>query len=445
MSTVHVVARGAYWRSGSREYFRALSVDGRSWNPGDGVGRLDADAAAALEAIRSGGWTGTTAAAAAYRSAGRGRWGLTGGDYTPAPGELLAVCELTAEELTELDRSGMPRAVYTRLTRSGVAPAGAAVSGALTDPVPARLRVSMRGRHGATRGVSLSAAAASVSPAPAAAAAAPVAGAPDPIERPSGEKYFPRRMPDGRTDVEMVRAIHDAGRSVLLFGAPGTGKTALLEAAFTDRGFVYVAGTSDTEAADFLGTFVPEPGGAFRWVDGPLLRAMEEGRPLVVDEIAIVDPRAMAVVYSATDGRGEVVVTANPLRGVVKARPGFGVHGACNPDAPGADMSEALLSRMTLQVEYGTDYALAGKLGAPAKLLSVARNLEKRRREGEITWSPQMRELLAWVALSRLLSPELATRNLVSSAPALDRPVVSDVLSRSFGWQVDPLTIGEAV
>lgn len=258
--------------------------------------------------------------------------------------------------------------------------------------------------------------------------------------RPNGEDYYVRKI-GGHDDVMVVRGAHGQDLSILMYGPPGTGKTALFEASFMPTGFYYVGGTGDTETADFLGSYVPISATEFEWKDGPLLLAMEEGKPLVIDEIALIDTKVMAVVYAAMDGRREVTVTVNPVRGVVKAKKGFVVYGACNPNAPGARMSEALLSRFPLQFEVTTDYALAKKLGVPAKVVTAAQNMATRVEKGELSWAPQLRELLDYVKVEKLLGADIALRNMVSIAPEMDRKVVADIITKTFGAPVTELQL----
>lgn len=268
--------------------------------------------------------------------------------------------------------------------------------------------------------------------------------------RPNGSVYHARTWGEHQ-DVATLRRAREATTNAvttkvgspmfaLLYGAPGTGKTALVEAAFGEKMHT-VLGTADIEMSDFLGGFVQNPAGGFEWVDGPLVKAAEEGAVLFIDEIGLIDPKQLSGLYGAMDGRGEIVVTANPDRGTVKVHPDFYVVGATNPNAPGVRLSEALLSRFTIQAEMATDWSLARTLGVPSMLVTVAQNLAKKQESGEVSWAPQMRELLAFRDIATSFGNSFAISNLLASAPEMDRPVVADVLSRVFGAEHKPARI----
>lgn len=268
-------------------------------------------------------------------------------------------------------------------------------------------------------------------------------------ERPNGQSYFARKWGE-HADVEALRKAREATAKAfggekgspmftLLYGAPGCGKTALVEAAFSD---VYtLMGTGDTEVADLIGGYVQTPSGGFEWVDGDLIKAAENGGVYFIDEVGLIDPKVLSVVYGLMDGRREIVVTANPERGTVKAHPNFYVVAATNPNAPGVRLSEALLSRFTLQVEMTTDWALSRKMGVPATLVTVAQNLAKKQASREVSWAPQMRELLAFRDIAETFGTSFAIANLIAAAPEIDRPVVADVLTRAYGEECGPARI----
>lgn len=268
--------------------------------------------------------------------------------------------------------------------------------------------------------------------------------------RPNGEDYFGRQW-GIHSDVATLRKAREAtskansgaGGSAmyaLLYGAPGTGKTALVEASFGENVYTLM-GTGDTEVADMVGGYVQTPSGGFEWVDGDLVRCAEHGGVYFIDEIGLIDPKVLSIVYGLMDGRRELTVTANPERGTIKAHPDFYVVGATNPNAPGVRLSEALLSRFTLQAEMGTDWSLARKLGVPSLLVTASQNLSKKQASGETSWAPQMRELIAFRDIAEVFGTEFAVSNLLASAPEIDRPVVQDVLTRAFGEEYKPAKI----
>lgn len=257
--------------------------------------------------------------------------------------------------------------------------------------------------------------------------------------RPNGETYTSRKWGE-HADIEVLRKGRAIKQYSLVYGPPGTGKTALLEAAFGDD-LVTIIGTGDTEVADFVGGYIQTPSGGFEWVDGPLLQAMEQGKVLFIDEIGLVDPKVLSLVYGLMDGRDELRVTQNPERGVVKVQTGFYVVAATNPNAPGVRLSEALLSRFGIQAEMVTDWAIAKKLGVPMPVITVSQNLAKRYLSGEVSWSPQMREVLTFKLLAENFGTEWAIANLIASAPELDRPVVAEMFSKTFGAVAEPARI----
>jgi nitric oxide reductase NorQ protein len=259
--------------------------------------------------------------------------------------------------------------------------------------------------------------------------------------RPNGEVYYSRSIGE-HADVDVLIKAREHNENVLLYGPPGTGKTALAEAAYCSDGeseLITLLGTAETEIADFVGAYTQRPGEGFVWVDGPLVEAMEQGKVLLIDEIGLIDPKVLSVVYSVMDGRGELRVTQNPDRGTVHAESGFFVIAATNPHAPGVQLSEALISRFTVQVEVDSDYELAEHLGVNKKVVKAAKLLDKQRLNGTVLWAPQLRELFAYKRNKEIFGANFAARSLIAGAPEIDRLNVADVLSKALGETLSPL------
>lgn len=248
----------------------------------------------------------------------------------------------------------------------------------------------------------------------------------EPVMRPNGEAYRPRLL-GALSDVETLRACRTEGLPVLLAGYPGCGKTALVEAAFAGD-VLTVNGHGDSEVADLIGSYTQRPDGSYVWIDGPLPRAMREGKVLFVDDTTLIPPGVLARLYPAMDGRGQITVTEHENE-TVNATEGFYVVGAHNPGAPGAMLSEALASRFLVHVGVESDLRLAVALGVPKRIVRAAAALQTRRAEGVVSWAPEMRELIAFGRVARVLGDELAAANMIAIAPVDDRDEVEDVLS----------------
>ncbi|MGW0252501.1 AAA family ATPase [Nocardia goodfellowii] len=277
-------------------------------------------------------------------------------------------------------------------------------------------------------------------PAPAAAPAAPKRTGKT-VARPSGQDYHVRKLA-GRADVDVLQTMRTAEVPVLLYGPPGTGKTSLIEAAYGD--LLTVQGDGDTTVADLVGEYTQNPDGTFVFVHGPLVRAMREGRVLFIDDATLIPPTVLSVVYPAMDGRKEIVIKANGGE-IVKAEPGFFVVAGHNPGVHGAILSDALSSRFAFQVQVGSDYDLATQLGVEQKAVKVARGLASRQARGEISWAPQLRELLAFRKIAAATDTDTAAANLIGAAPEDDREIVASVVRSVFGKKHEPLALGPRI
>jgi nitric oxide reductase NorQ protein len=240
----------------------------------------------------------------------------------------------------------------------------------------------------------------------------------------------------GRADVEQLRLCRTKGIPVLLKGEPGTGKTTLAIAAFPEDIDV-LAGSGDTSVDDIIGSYKPQPDGTFVYVPGPLVNAMRSGGVLFVDDISQIPGPTLAALFPAMDGRRQVVTHEGET---VTAAEGFFIIAGHNPGV--GRLPEPLASRFDLHVTVSSDYDMALAMGVDKDAVKIARNLATRRASGDVDWTAQLRELLAFKKIADALGKNAAYANLLGAAPEADQKVVAEVMKTVLGREVLPLALG---
>ena len=250
--------------------------------------------------------------------------------------------------------------------------------------------------------------------------------------QPDGAEYKPRFIvEDELLDVVALLKAREDKMNTLMYGYPGTGKTSLILSVFKDD-VISVEGAEDTTVADFVGSYVPgEIEGQYNWLDGPLVRAMKEGKILFIDDFTLIRPAVLGRVYPAMDGRRAIHVTEHEGERV-EAAEGFMVIAAHNPGTIGAVLSEALKSRFSISFEVKTDYTLASKeYKLPAKFKRVCQKIAQNRSSHIVTWAPEMRDLRDYANVKKSFGSSFALDNLIRKAPDGEQKVIAGLFSEA--------------
>jgi MoxR-like ATPase len=282
-------------------------------------------------------------------------------------------------------------------------------------------------------------------------------------------------------------------KHTVLLGPPGVGKTvcafeALALEQFRTRGvdFQLFMGHDDVRAADLLGAWQPTAAaGLFRWVSGPLVRAMTahagKGQPILVEEFLRMPRRSQNIFVTALSD-GYLVLNEKPDENgkgeLIEAGPDFVFLADMNVDAAADDLElygAAFASRVRkLVFTYPTEsvmlHVLTEALPVITPVIRVAivgtyLRVLSRFESADVTcpMSPRAclqwgEEILAALPSPGLLADSLAVRTAAGAAAAMtwltdvagfdvrtQQPLLDDVeaqFRRAFG--VRPATTAPA-
>lgn len=211
---------------------------------------------------------------------------------------------------------------------------------------------------------------------------------------------------------EIENRADTAPRRGIWFGGPkGAGKTTIVEQFFARLGVPVFPLTCNRRIplSDYLVKMVPDGEGGWLQIDGPLLTAMKEGFPVVLNEPGAMDPADLTAMNDIID-RGIVVLDNGE---VVRARRGFHVYATDNSmglgDETGAyagvnTMNAATMSRF---------YKFEMKYSEPEEELRILQGEFPEQRKDALEKFVQFTNLMREPYLKGMSSFTIGTRELI--------------------------------
>lgn len=158
--------------------------------------------------------------------------------------------------------------------------------------------------------------------------------------------------------IEKMLAFKDC-RTLYIYGPPGVGKTySAYHHGRIKAGFYAITLTDETSAAELRGHFIFKGGDAV-WHDGPFVRAMREGKRLVINEITNASSDVLALLFPILESFETARLT---LPSGETVSPAKGFHVVATDNRPPDLLPEALQDRFMayIKVEETHPKALNG-------------------------------------------------------------------------------------
>lgn len=176
-----------------------------------------------------------------------------------------------------------------------------------------------------------------------------------------------------------------ATRVLYVWGPPGVGKTyGAYHFGRVGDGFYACTLTDETSAAELRGHFIFMGGDAL-WHDGPFVRAMREGKRLVINEIGNANADVLALLFPILESLKTAELTL-PTGETIRPAPGF--HVVATDNSPPDQLPEALDDRFGVYVRV-TDphpHAVAGLHPELRELAMASSALDDERRVSARGW-----------------------------------------------------------
>jgi len=161
---------------------------------------------------------------------------------------------------------------------------------------------------------------------------------------------------DVRNKIALMIAL---GRHLWLYGPGGVGKSTIAQAVLEGLGtrFYRFQGHAGIEAGDWYGAPELDSNGNIRVIYSEIVKAMEEGIPIIIEEFNMINPIHKGPLFSMLDATSSIDIQINGDVRRVKKHPGFQVIVTANDNGTGDKLhlygggeieNKALVSRFAM-------------------------------------------------------------------------------------------------
>ena len=250
------------------------------------------------------------------------------------------------------------------------------------------------------------------------------------------DDYISRVLPGGISDLDLIDSAREMKHNVLITGPTGSAKTTLVYAAAHRAGLpvVNVPCNGAAEPRQFIGGWTPQPNGDFDFVPGDLVKAVQHGGIIYLDEVNMLPPKIAAFLHGLLDRRRTLTIPeakGSSFDTQIRAHSDCQVIGALNPSYHGTrPLNQAFRNRFAIKIDFPYLKEVEKELLVSGNLLNFADSLRLRFDVGDLTTPVSTNMLLEFeeFAHNDTLGFDFAVENFIGAFTNEEQAVVREVL-----------------
>ena len=249
------------------------------------------------------------------------------------------------------------------------------------------------------------------------------------------DDYVSREI-HGVSDLEIIDRARTGKHNVLIEGPTGSAKTSLVFAAGAKAGLpvVTVPCNGAAEPRTFIGGWTPQPDGSFDFVAGDLVKVVEHGGIIYLDEVNMLPPKIAAFLHGLLDRRRTITIpeaNGSSFPTEMRAHENCQVIAAYNAGYQGTrPLNEAFKNRFGFKISFPYTREVEKELVTSSSLMGLADSLRLRHDIGDITTPVSTNMLLEFeeFAYDDALGFDFAVGNFINAFSKDEQAIVTEVM-----------------
>lgn len=245
------------------------------------------------------------------------------------------------------------------------------------------------------------------------------------------DRYIQRNISPGISDFDVFDYGRTKKRNILIEGPTGPGKTSAVMAYAAREGLPFYAVPSNIgiEPSQLFGKFIPDSGGGFKWVDGPVTDIVRNGGVLLINEVNFMPDRVATVLFGLLDARRQITLLDHEAETIDASGVDLLIVADMNPDYEGTrPLNKAFRNRFGIKLWWDYDDKVEAKLIPCKALRAMAKQLRAEQQNGTYDTPTSTNMLMEFSDIYTDLGWDFAKSNFVNAYAGDERQPVAVVL-----------------